>query len=113
MEYEAYRKKPIQFSLCVPPHCLLLSALSCSSPPVVVLLLSYLCHPLHNLPLPPFSFPPGVVKDWLLIAFSWSVIMDRVTTVNLLGYLLAFAGVCWYNHTKLQVGEEDREGLGI
>lgn len=44
----------------------------------------------------------GVVKDWLLIAFSWSVIKDRVTTINLLGYLLAFGGVCWYNHAKLQ-----------
>ncbi|CAI5515649.1 unnamed protein product [Closterium sp. Naga37s-1] len=44
----------------------------------------------------------GVVKDWLLIAFSWSVIKDRVTAINLLGYLLAFGGVCWYNHSKLQ-----------
>ncbi|CAI5460513.1 unnamed protein product, partial [Closterium sp. Yama58-4] len=37
----------------------------------------------------------GVVKDWLLIAFSWSVIRDRVTAINLIGYLLAFVGVCW------------------
>ncbi|CAI5972088.1 unnamed protein product [Closterium sp. NIES-64] len=44
----------------------------------------------------------GVVKDWLLIAFSWSVIKDRVTAINLFGYLLAFGGVCWYNHSKLQ-----------
>eukprot|EP01018_Ginkgo_biloba_P020447 Gb_01106 [translate_table: standard] len=44
----------------------------------------------------------GVVKDWLLIAFSWSVIKDRVTGVNLLGYGLAFLGVCFYNHMKLQ-----------
>lgn len=44
----------------------------------------------------------GVVKDWLLIAFSWSVIKDRVTTVNLIGYGLAFLGVCYYNHCKLQ-----------
>ncbi|KAJ7549166.1 hypothetical protein O6H91_07G043300 [Diphasiastrum complanatum] len=44
----------------------------------------------------------GVVKDWLLIAFSWSVIMDRVTAINLLGYGLAFLGVCYYNHAKLQ-----------
>ena len=57
--------------------------------------------------VPAILYPPavGVVKDWLLIAFSWSVIMDKVTTVNLLGYLLAFLGVCWYNHTKLQVRE--------
>lgn len=44
----------------------------------------------------------GVVKDWLLIAFSWSVIMDRVTTINLVGYGVAFFGVCFYNHSKLQ-----------
>ncbi|KAL3532342.1 hypothetical protein ACH5RR_005863 [Cinchona calisaya] len=43
----------------------------------------------------------GVVKDWLLIAFSWSVIKDAVTSVNLLGYGLAFLGVCYYNHAKL------------
>ncbi|XP_047323641.1 probable sugar phosphate/phosphate translocator At5g25400 [Impatiens glandulifera] len=44
----------------------------------------------------------GVVKDWLLIAFSWSVIMDTVTPVNLIGYGLAFLGVAYYNHAKLQ-----------
>ncbi|KAL2611413.1 hypothetical protein R1flu_023105 [Riccia fluitans] len=44
----------------------------------------------------------GVVKDWLLIAFSWSVIMDRVTTINLVGYGIAFLAVCYYNHAKLQ-----------
>ncbi|PIM99253.1 Glucose-6-phosphate/phosphate and phosphoenolpyruvate/phosphate antiporter [Handroanthus impetiginosus] len=44
----------------------------------------------------------GVVKDWLLIAFSWSVIRDTVTPVNLFGYALAFLGVAYYNHSKLQ-----------
>ncbi|KAG9133645.1 hypothetical protein Leryth_021642 [Lithospermum erythrorhizon] len=44
----------------------------------------------------------GVVKDWLLIAFSWSVIKDTVTAVNLIGYGLAFLGVGYYNYTKLQ-----------
>jgi len=44
----------------------------------------------------------GVVKDWLLIAFSWSVIKDTVTPVNLMGYLLAFLGVAYYNHIKFQ-----------
>ncbi|KAK4415529.1 putative sugar phosphate/phosphate translocator [Sesamum alatum] len=43
----------------------------------------------------------GVVKDWLLIAFSWSVIMDTVTPINLFGYALAFLGVAYYNHSKL------------
>ncbi|KAG6503996.1 probable sugar phosphate/phosphate translocator At4g32390 [Zingiber officinale] len=44
----------------------------------------------------------GVVKDWLLIAFSWSVIRDRVTPINLFGYGVAFLGVAYYNHAKLQ-----------
>ncbi|PIN21606.1 Glucose-6-phosphate/phosphate and phosphoenolpyruvate/phosphate antiporter [Handroanthus impetiginosus] len=44
----------------------------------------------------------GVVKDWLLIAFSWSVIKDTVTPLNLFGYGLAFLGVAYYNHSKLQ-----------
>ncbi|CAK9317466.1 unnamed protein product [Citrullus colocynthis] len=44
----------------------------------------------------------GVVKDWLLIAFSWSVIKDTVTPINLFGYGLAFIGVAYYNHSKLQ-----------
>uniref|UniRef100_A0A0D9XNW8 Sugar phosphate transporter domain-containing protein n=1 Tax=Leersia perrieri TaxID=77586 RepID=A0A0D9XNW8_9ORYZ len=44
----------------------------------------------------------GVVKDWLLIAFSWTVIKDAVTAVNLVGYGIAFLGVAYYNHAKLQ-----------
>ncbi|KAK1392527.1 putative sugar phosphate/phosphate translocator [Heracleum sosnowskyi] len=44
----------------------------------------------------------GVVKDWLLIAFSWSVIKDQVTPINLVGYGVAFLGVGYYNHLKLQ-----------
>ncbi|KAL0733992.1 hypothetical protein Bca4012_010202 [Brassica carinata] len=44
----------------------------------------------------------GVVKDWLLIAFSWSVIKDTVTPLNLFGYGLVFLGVGYYNHCKLQ-----------
>jgi hypothetical protein len=44
----------------------------------------------------------GVVKDWLLIGFSWSVIKDTVTAVNLVGYLLAFMGVVYYNHSKFE-----------
>ncbi|THU70383.1 hypothetical protein C4D60_Mb08t24400 [Musa balbisiana] len=44
----------------------------------------------------------GVVKDWLLIAFSWSVIRDIVTSINLFGYAIAFLGVAYYNYVKLQ-----------
>jgi len=44
----------------------------------------------------------GVVKDWLLIAFSWTVIKDTVTPVNLVGYGIAFLSVAHYNHAKLE-----------
>ncbi|KAJ3684428.1 hypothetical protein LUZ61_013592 [Rhynchospora tenuis] len=53
----------------------------------------------------------GVVKDWLLIAFSWSVIKDTVTPINLFGYGIAFLGVAYYNHVKLQ-GLKAKEGQG-
>ncbi|XP_010437916.1 PREDICTED: probable sugar phosphate/phosphate translocator At4g32390 [Camelina sativa] len=49
----------------------------------------------------------GVVKDWLLIAFSWSVIKDTVTPINLFGYGLAFLGVAYYNHCKLQAAKAE------
>ncbi|KAL9247836.1 hypothetical protein vseg_021221 [Gypsophila vaccaria] len=44
----------------------------------------------------------GVVKDWLLIFFSWSVIKDTVTEVNLVGYVLAFLGVLYYKGLGFQ-----------
>ncbi|KAL7185598.1 hypothetical protein ACSBR2_027523 [Camellia fascicularis] len=44
----------------------------------------------------------GVVNDWLLIAFLWSVIKDTMTLINLFGYGLAFLSVMNYNHSKLQ-----------
>ena len=44
----------------------------------------------------------GVVKDWLLIAFSWSVIKDTIAPLNLFGYGLALLGVAYCNHSKLQ-----------
>ncbi|GAV68340.1 TPT domain-containing protein [Cephalotus follicularis] len=49
----------------------------------------------------------GVVKDWLLIAFSWSVIKDIVTPINLFGYGVAFLGVAYYNYAKLQKAKEE------
>ncbi|KAL3535853.1 hypothetical protein ACH5RR_004314 [Cinchona calisaya] len=53
----------------------------------------------------------GVVKDWLLIAFSWSVIKDAITSMNLFGYAVAFLGVCFYNHAKFVAmkAKEDEE----
>ena len=42
----------------------------------------------------------GVVKDWLLIGLSAFLFHAPVTPLNLAGYSVAFAGVCWYNKSK-------------
>ena len=44
----------------------------------------------------------GVIKDWMLIFFSWSVFKAPVTATNLLGYIFCCSGVVVYNHMKLQ-----------
>ncbi|KAJ9533354.1 hypothetical protein QJQ45_026415 [Haematococcus lacustris] len=44
----------------------------------------------------------GVVKDWLLILLSVVLYGSPVTTTQLMGYGLAFAGVCVYNYQKIQ-----------
>lgn len=44
----------------------------------------------------------GVVKDWMLIGISVWVFHSAVSSINIGGYLLAFAAVCWYNYTKYQ-----------
>lgn len=44
----------------------------------------------------------GVVKDWLLIGLSVLLFKSAVSQLNLLGYIIAFGGVCWYNYQKLQ-----------
>lgn len=35
----------------------------------------------------------GVIKDWMLIFFSWSVFKAPVTALNLLGYFFCCSGV--------------------
>ncbi|KAG2286211.1 hypothetical protein Bca52824_045815 [Brassica carinata] len=52
----------------------------------------------------------GVVKDWLLIAFSWSVIKDTVTPLNLLGTDLRFG--CWVLQSLQVEGVESQRCLG-
>jgi hypothetical protein len=47
----------------------------------------------------------GVVKDWMLIGLSIAVFHSAISRLNLLGYLVAFAGVCWYNWRKLQAAK--------
>lgn len=44
----------------------------------------------------------GVVKDWILILLSYLIYKAPVTAMNLEGYGLAFAAVCYYNFKKLQ-----------
>lgn len=45
----------------------------------------------------------GVIKDWLLIFFSFAVFKAPVTLVNLIGYLFCCSGVAIYNYMKLQM----------
>ena len=52
----------------------------------------------------------GVIKDWLLIGFSSLLFHSKVTPLNLQGYGVAFAGVCWYNWAKLK---DMNEAAGI
>jgi drug/metabolite transporter (DMT)-like permease len=55
----------------------------------------------------------GVVKDWMLIGLSIGLFKAAVTRVNLIGYLVAFAGVCWYNYAKLQAMQQQAASLGV
>lgn len=45
----------------------------------------------------------GVIKDWLLIFFSFYLFHAPVTQLNLLGYVFCCTGVAVYNYMKLQV----------
>lgn len=45
----------------------------------------------------------GVIKDWLLIFFSFAVFKAPVTLLNLVGYLFCCMGVAIYNYMKLQM----------
>lgn len=49
-----------------------------------------------------FPLPAGVIKDWMLIFFSFYLFGAPVTTLNLLGYAFCCTGVVVYNHMKLQ-----------
>ncbi|KAJ9528879.1 hypothetical protein QJQ45_000441 [Haematococcus lacustris] len=44
----------------------------------------------------------GVIKDWMLIFFSFYLFRAPVTWINLLGYGFCCSGVVVYNHMKLQ-----------
>ena len=42
------------------------------------------------------------MQDWMLIWMSMKMFTAPVTPLNLIGYTIAFFGVCWYNYTKLK-----------
>eukprot|EP00884_Botryococcus_braunii_P014630 jgi/Botrbrau1/23168/Bobra.0041s0019.1 len=44
----------------------------------------------------------GVVKDWMLIGLSALLYHSPVTQLNIIGYTVAFAAVCWYNYRKIK-----------
>lgn len=61
----------------------------------------------------------GVIKDWMLIFFSFYLFHAPVTTLNLLGYAFCCTGVVVYQHMKLQAirakvaaGNKDEEKGG-
>jgi hypothetical protein len=45
----------------------------------------------------------GVIKDWMLIFFSYYIFQAPVTRLNLCGYAFCCTGVAIYNYQKLQV----------
>ena len=54
----------------------------------------------------------GVIKDWMLIFFSFYIFKAPVTRLNLFGYAFCCTGVAIYNYQKLQVrGERGRAVL--
>lgn len=55
----------------------------------------------------------GVIKDWMLIFFSFHLFHAPVTVLNLVGYAFCVAGVAVYNFQKLQVGWGNRGGVAV
>jgi hypothetical protein len=45
----------------------------------------------------------GVIKDWMLIFFSYYVFHAPITRLNLVGYAFCCSGVGVYNYQKLQL----------
>eukprot|EP00201_Polytomella_parva_P010276 CAMPEP_0175054176 /NCGR_PEP_ID=MMETSP0052_2-20121109/9356_1 /TAXON_ID=51329 ORGANISM="Polytomella parva, Strain SAG 63-3" /NCGR_SAMPLE_ID=MMETSP0052_2 /ASSEMBLY_ACC=CAM_ASM_000194 /LENGTH=379 /DNA_ID=CAMNT_0016318835 /DNA_START=207 /DNA_END=1346 /DNA_ORIENTATION=+ len=44
----------------------------------------------------------GVIKDWMLIYFSYSIFKAPISRTSLVGYVFCCSGVVIYNHMKLQ-----------
>jgi hypothetical protein len=49
----------------------------------------------------------GVIKDWGLIWISFSFFGAPISTMSIVGYLIAFAAVCYFNVIKLRSMNED------
>ena len=47
----------------------------------------------------------GVIKDWILIFISSMLFDAPISALQLWGYLLAFAAVCYYNYAKFRERE--------
>ena len=54
----------------------------------------------------------GVIKDWILIFISSMLFDAPISALQLWGYLLAFAAVCYYNYAKFQERESVRAAAG-
>eukprot|EP00890_Picochlorum_soloecismus_P002206 jgi/Picsp_1/2987/NSC_01210-R1_plastidic phosphate translocator-like protein1 len=58
----------------------------------------------------------GVIKDWLLIFFSYTVFHAPVTRLNMIGYIFCCTGVAVYNYQKLQglrEGQRQKEAANL
>lgn len=51
----------------------------------------------------------GVIKDWLLIFFSYTVFQAPVTRLNMIGYIFCCSGVAVYNYQKLQLLKQEQK----
>ena len=54
----------------------------------------------------------GVIKDWILIFISSFMFDAPISSLQLWGYLLAFAAVCYYNYTKYKEREAANAASG-
>ena len=45
------------------------------------------------------------VKDWILIYLSSVLFVAPIARLQILGYMLAFAAVCFYNYSKYKERE--------
>ena len=48
----------------------------------------------------------GVIKDWLLISFSYFGFKAPITPLNLGGYFFCCSGVAYYNRIKLKAMQQ-------